>query len=224
MSGVCRAILRGAERLVEASSDFGCRAANWPVQRAAEDAWLVPVLEELRLRGPDMAHTLDQWPWGLLELGYGYGTLATAAMMLGWRVTALDRVLPPPAIQGVTWVTAVDIQVPGVLPRGPFLAVTMTEVLEHLNFHPLPLLRAIRERLAEGGVFIGSTPLPGAWPEPALYATGAVLPAWDPDAKWLDRHVVLYEPETVRALLQAAGFGRVLICGHGARYSWQAEA
>jgi len=171
------AVLVEAERMVEAASDFGIRAANWEIQKENEAKWALPVIEVLQGLGPTR----------VLDLGCGYGTLAVAASLLGHRVVAVDWFVPNPPISGIEW-RVQNIQVPGSLPDGAFGVIIMTEVLEHLNFHPGPLFGEIYGRLAPQGRFVGTTPAPERWDEGVPVRAMQDLPCWSAGEEPVDAH------------------------------------
>lgn len=113
---------------------------------------------------------IPAWMWkrknklgDVLDIGPAYGTLACLASSLGaTSVTTLDRV---PFMSQEVIDTFKLIALQGDIERNcPTLApstydtIIMTEVLEHLNFHPLTTLRKIAASLRPGGLFFLSTP------------------------------------------------------------------
>lgn len=224
------ALLEWASDKIEEAGVPAGREANWALQRRHQAEWMVPALEALadhmRIRKTVRA---AQWglpplkPYRLLDLGTGYGTFAVSAAALGCEVTGVDWHTPLPMLEaaGITWERR-DIEAPEPL-GGPFDCVAMLEVLEHLNCHPLPLLRRIRAALLPSGMLIGSTPDPSVWQEDLPPLELADLPQWHSSAALVDRHVRLYDPAELDGLLREAGFSGIAIDRTGApRYHWRA--
>jgi SAM-dependent methyltransferase len=91
--------------------------------------------------------------------------------------------------------------------EGPFDLILMTEVLEHLNFHPLPTLKKIHSVLAPGGRFYLTTPDAEEWGmDGNLYSSVDDIPAVDPGARIRDQHIYLYSKAELQELARAAGF------------------
>ncbi len=102
----------------------------------------------------------------ILELGAFFGVVSIALAKCGYEVTAADipDYIENPEQQerfrqfGVKTqgVKLQDFRLP--FPDEYFDAVIMCEVLEHLNFNPLPLLKEINRIIAPGGLFYLSLP------------------------------------------------------------------
>ena len=105
-------------------------------------------------------------PVRVLEIGAFFGTVCMALRTLGYQVTAADipEYLDMP--EQIERYARHDIMTKGVrleqlkLPfdDGSFDVIVMCEVLEHLNFNPLPLLKEINRILVPGGLFYLSLP------------------------------------------------------------------
>ena len=152
----------------------------------------------------------------ILDLGCGFGTLlAYASTIYGadgicfdihdyfgsWGVNNFNKKYNLNYVQG-------DIE-RGTLP-GPeqFSVIIMTEVMEHLNFQPVPTLKKIYDALAPGGSFFLSTPDAelGWGRNYKYYKQLADLPNLDQDAEWTDDHIWHYNIEELKKVLQDAGF------------------
>ena len=105
-------------------------------------------------------------PVKVMELGAFFGTVCLALSSLGYDVTACDipEYIEMPeqiaryARHGVKTkgVRLQDFRMP--FEDESFDVVIMCEVLEHLNFNPLPLLKEINRILKPGGIFYLSLP------------------------------------------------------------------
>lgn len=148
----------------------------------------------------------------VLDLGCGYGTLlAFATTSYAARGFCFD-VVPyiQPAVQsrfGIEY-RKVDIE------KDPFPAamqvdvVLMTEVIEHLNFHPKTTLDKVFAVLKPGGSFFVSTPdADNGWGRVYEYYDSIdSMPPPDPGAQWIDGHIWQYTEAEIRAVLEDAGF------------------
>lgn len=149
---------------------------------------------------------------GVLDLGCGYGTLlAYAAMQYGTDGVCLD-VIPflQPAVRSRYSLSFVETDIErDPFPAGRrFDAILMTEVLEHLNFDPVPTLRKAHGALRDGGSFFLSTPDADAgWGRNFTYYESLdEIPPVDPDAEWIDGHIWHYNREELVGVLAEAGF------------------
>jgi SAM-dependent methyltransferase len=148
----------------------------------------------------------------ILDLGCGYGTLlAYAAEVYGASGTCVDVIqyLQPAVMQryALTFETGNIEKDP--LPSGQLFDVAiMTEVLEHLNFQPVPTLQKIHASLRPGGTLFLSTPdADGGWGRTTKYYPSlAEIPALDPNRAWIDGHIWQYNQAELESVLHAAGF------------------
>jgi 2-polyprenyl-3-methyl-5-hydroxy-6-metoxy-1,4-benzoquinol methylase len=148
----------------------------------------------------------------ILDVGCGYGTLlAYAAGIYGARGTCLD-VVPylQPLVQSryaLTYVAG-NVEKDALPGDGTFDVAIMTEVLEHLNFQPVPTLKKIHAALRPGGSFFLSTPDAegGLGRVTKYYPSLAAVPALDPRREWIDGHIWQYDQSELEGVLRAAGF------------------
>jgi SAM-dependent methyltransferase len=145
-------------------------------------------------------------------LGCGFGTLlAYATVVYGADGLCVDRVndLFPGILTRyrITHRTG-DIERAELPVEGEYEVIVMTEVIEHLNFHPVPTLRAIHAKLARGGSFFLSTPDADAgWGRKYdYYRSLSEIPPVRRDAEWIDDHLWHYDEAEIRAVLEEAGF------------------
>jgi SAM-dependent methyltransferase len=131
----------------------------------------------------------------LLEVGCGHGLLLDEARRRGWTVVGLE----PSAASRTHARDALGLDVRDTTVEqfqdGPFEAVALADVLEHLD-DPVGAIRACAARLREGGVLLVVTPDPGS-------ATARVAgPRW-----WglLPAHTYLLPRRTLRAVLAGEG-------------------
>lgn len=88
-----------------------------------------------------------------------------------------------------------------------FDAIIMTEVLEHLNFYPVPTLKAIHSLLAEDGRLYLSTPDASRWGTVTEYYPSLdQIPEPINGSRFVDSHIWQYTKEELFSVLDSAGF------------------
>ena len=143
----------------------------------------------------------------LFELGCGNGSVAARFARLGFDVTGVD-----PSAEGIQ---QAHQQFPALnlhegsayddLPAkyGRFPIVTSFEVVEHVYF-PRKFAATLYNLLEPGGIAIVSTPYHGYLKNLALALTGKMDGHFT--ALWDHGHIKFWSMDTLRALLQEAGF------------------
>jgi SAM-dependent methyltransferase len=185
--------------------------------RAHADGGAATLLRRSRRRERRLG-TLLQAPRGrLLDVGCGSGGDLVQMREAGWEGVGLE--LDPGAAaaargRGFQVVEGQAEQLPESL--GRFDAITLFHTLEHF-WDPLAVLRAVRERLAAGGVALVRVPNFGCL-EARWFG-----PDWFPLE--VPRHLNFFVPRTLAALLYRAGLRVRAVATHymiGAfRYSWR---
>jgi 2-polyprenyl-3-methyl-5-hydroxy-6-metoxy-1,4-benzoquinol methylase len=167
-------------------------------QRAATPWWRrLPLLRRRSRRERQILPRCGQGR--LLDFGCGGGAFLEQMHRAGWQVTGVD--MSESAVRRVRaelGVRALAGSLPHpALPEQGFDVVTMWHSLEHVHA-PLEVLRAARRLLAPGGRLVVEVPnidsLPFAWFGQAWF--GLDLP----------RHLTHFVPETLRRMLERAGF------------------
>jgi len=166
-------------------------------------AWMEQHAEILRPRKSAPPHILD--------IGCAYGTLlAFAVEIYGGRGHCLDVIAylnPSFAARRGLRFTKGNVELAPVPWKGPFDVILFTEVLEHLNFYPVPTLRKIRAALARDGRLFLSTPDASQWGrQRKYYRRLADLPLPRKDRPFVDDHIWVYDETELRRVLQRAGF------------------
>jgi len=88
-----------------------------------------------------------------------------------------------------------------------FDIILFTEVLEHLNFHPVATLRKIRNMLSDNGVLYISTPDASQWGRVTKYYERiADMPNPTAGIPIIDDHVYQYSVAEFRKIVHDAGF------------------
>lgn len=105
-------------------------------------------------------------PGRLLDIGAYYGLIAGVAHRIGWNLAAVDAFpipdfsslkIPERNVECEIYNACTDTL---PFPDESFDAIVLSEVLEHLNYSPLPMFREIRRVLRPGGILLISTPNP----------------------------------------------------------------
>ena len=140
----------------------------------------------------------------LLDYGCGSPAFLDEARRRGWLTTGADvseEVLAEVAASGHDAVRAEPSALEGI-GDGTLTLVRLNHVIEHL-YHPRDVISALHRKLEPGGLIHLSTPNPDS------YAARTFRTFW----LGLDcpRHVLLYPPPTLAALLREIGFRTVEI-------------
>ncbi len=148
----------------------------------------------------------------LLDFGCGSGVFLQRMRLLGWNVTGLDRAEAVVShVRTQLGLTAHVGTLPNTLWTGPsFEAITMWQALEHVH-QPLEVLQAAHRLLTPGGRIVVAVPnfegFAARWFGPHWF--GLDLP----------RHLTHFTPNTLRSLLNRAGFEHVEI-QHERKSGW----
>lgn len=149
---------------------------------------------------------------GIVDLGCGYGTLLSfAAGIYGTTGTCFDvESYLQPGIQRKYRLQFLERNIE----KDPFPddrlydVAIMTEVIEHLNFQPVPTLKKIYNILDEGGTFFLSTPDAGSsWGKTTKYYSSLnEIPELDLNVEWIDDHIWQYSWKELEGVMHEAGF------------------
>lgn len=149
----------------------------------------------------------------VLDVGAAYGTLLTYVILnkKPFAAYAID----PVGYMSRTLIEKLDINFVRIdFEREYFDAHTkfdlilFTEVIEHLNFHPLPTLLKLKSLLNPKGRLIITTPDAQEWGRiTTYYPTLDAIPEYDGrQSKWIDAHIWQYTKEELDDLFNKAGF------------------
>lgn len=146
----------------------------------------------------------------VFDLGCGNGAVMALLHENGYQVVGVD-----PSVEGVSQAHATY---PGLSVHagsayddlagryGTFPIVVSLDVVEHC-FLPRKYARTLFSLVQEGGIAILSTPYHGYWKNLALALTGAMDRHFT--ALWDYGHIKFWSVQTLRTLLQEAGFRSV---------------
>lgn len=142
----------------------------------------------------------------LLDIGCGTGKLLAIAQRYGWTVQGIE-----PSDYASRWARdtyGFDVRTGvfrgGEFPAGAFDAVVLSDVVEHL-YAPLPMLGEILRILRPGGVCVITTPNVKGLSTRLFGGRNYALDATTAGSG----HVTFFSPQTLRAILRAAGFAEV---------------
>ena len=186
--------LTEAQDLVAAHAPWSGYAESY---RALEADYLPHVCAALRNVKPGVA----------AEVGPGWGTMATWLSGNGWQVTACDRrplgaYITEDLLRVAGFAYAHGDIFMGPLATGADL-VLMTQVLPHLKYRPDAALCNCRAMLRTGGMTLVSALNNDVAPLQAEYGTRwREVPTWDSGPPGDESVTVMYNPETLRALLE----------------------
>ncbi len=136
----------------------------------------------------------------LLDFGCAAGYFLDAANAAGWQADGVE--VSPVMAALATKVNRLVVRSSADLPDRLYDAVTLWEVVEHLR-DPLGVLRDLRKRLRSGGMIALSTPNTGNW---MAVADPTGWEGFRPPS-----HLTYFTRDTLKELLEAAGFGEVTI-------------
>jgi 2-polyprenyl-3-methyl-5-hydroxy-6-metoxy-1,4-benzoquinol methylase len=133
----------------------------------------------------------------VLDFGCGNGEFLALCAAFGFDAHGVDR---SSARRGNAGNLMVHAELPDAARFGPFDAITLFEVLEHLD-DPASILRSLRDLLSENGILVLETPnCLGVNEISSLSDYRAIHP--------LD-HINAFEPDTLQAFAERIGFRRV---------------
>jgi SAM-dependent methyltransferase len=156
----------------------------------------------------------------VLDVGCGYGTLSVfLTHLFDGEVYSTDmlenRFTAELAERSKVHFARHNIELDPLPWDGPFDAIVFTEVLEHLNFYPVPTLVKLREVLAPGGRLYLSTPDAAEWgrvlehyrslddmPLPEV----AIPRLRNGEIDYVDAHIWQYAGDELDRVLGEAGF------------------
>lgn len=191
-----RELLRCQQRVAETASEYYRRQ-----YRGREKCWWIRV---------------PQWIWAsrssgagrIADLGAGYGTLALfcRAAHPSAEISCFDRrpaTLAPGL--GAYRITCREADIGRLEGGKKYDIVLLTEVLEHLDFHPSVALSAVRGMLAPGGVAYLSTPDAGQWGRVTKYYRSVDEMPRAAGRPRADDHIYQYTSAELRQLIGEAG-------------------
>jgi hypothetical protein len=181
-------------------------AGSYPFyQRARQDA--APTEAEMRAfnRRVRLVESVCRQPGNILDVGMGDGAFLAAMRQRGWQTTGIDSE-PDVVAYARQRLGLVSCEVADAerdpLPEGPFDAVTMWGMLQ-LTYRPQQLLEKVGTVLSDNGIIaIGVSNIGSA---------GARLFGSHWRGLGLPRHLVHFNPDSLRRLVERAGYRNLVI-------------
>ena len=147
-----------------------------------------------------------------LDIGCGYGTLALYVKKLfNCEVYATDYIdaylSPLSLVKKYNFFFSINnIELDAFPWDVKFDIIIFTEVLEHLNFYPVPTLKKIRALLSENGKLYLSTPDASQWGKVTKYYSHLdEMPLPKKGLPIVNDHVYVYSKDELLNVLKAAG-------------------
>lgn len=147
----------------------------------------------------------------VLDAGCAYGTLSFFLRRAGIAVTAIDI---DPSLhsaklfteEGITFFES-NLETEAI--KGQYDCCLLTDVLEHFNYNPLPVLKKIRKSCRSIVITTPARELDYAAPDTALYAdyvTWRMIPERKGKYRFINAHHHTYTKFELKDLLEEAGF------------------
>ncbi|MDH6669694.1 2-polyprenyl-3-methyl-5-hydroxy-6-metoxy-1,4-benzoquinol methylase [Paenibacillus sp. LBL] len=146
----------------------------------------------------------------VLDIGAAYGTLLMYSVLSGAKAYGLDMIPDYWSEEleqdyGVRW-NLCNIEAEEIPGKEQFDVILFTEILEHMNYNPLPVLRKIKDRLTPGGSLLISTP----WKRhfaPNQYDPDLLdMPYYQPGDGFIDAEIKYYTIDEMYALAENTAF------------------
>ena len=166
-----------------------------------------------------------------LDIGCGYGTLAVyCKLLLGCQIFCINHPSEPNNMDEQIIKKfdidfyLLDVEAPEVKAVKCFDIVIFTEILEHLNFHPVQTLQKIKDSMRDGGRLYLSTPNVKEWGRLSFYQSWEDMPKVYEPGKALDtQHHYHYSESELRDLLDKTGFNILRLVDTGRHFNITAE-
>ena len=146
----------------------------------------------------------------LLDVGAAYGTLllyGALAGAKGFGVDMTDQYWTPQLERdcGIGWAQC-NIESEELPGSDLYDLILFTEILEHMNYNPIPVFKKFHARLHEGGSVLVSTPWKRHFAPHTAYSDLAELPYFQPGNGFIDAEFKYYTADELLALAELTGF------------------
>lgn len=147
-----------------------------------------------------------------LDIGCGYGTLALYCKKLFhcnlFCTDFIDSCISRTLINKYNFFFHVNnIELDSVPWTKPFDRIIFTEVLEHLNFNPVPTLQKIYNLLTEKGCLYLSTPDASSWGKVTKYFCEVKeIPNPNKNVPVINDHIYLFNKDELLDIIDKSGF------------------
>lgn len=146
----------------------------------------------------------------VLDIGAAYGTLLMYSVLCGAKAYGLDMIPDYWSEEleqdyGIKW-SPCNIEAEEIPGKERFEVILFTEVLEHMNYNPIPVVHKIKERLTPGGSLLISTPWKRHFAPNQHYPDILDVPYYQPGDGFIDAETKYYTIDEMYTLAEAAGF------------------
>lgn len=147
-----------------------------------------------------------------LDIGCAYGTLALYCKKLFncevYCTDYVDTYISPSLVKKYKFMFSINnIELDPFPWNDKFDVIIFTEVLEHLNFNPIPTLKKIRDLLSDNGKLYLSTPDASQWGKiTKYYSCVNDMPPPRKGLPIIDDHIYQYCKSELLQILDVAGF------------------
>lgn len=145
----------------------------------------------------------------VLDVGTAYGTLLLYSVLSGARGYGLDMTdrYWSPELEtdyGIAWARC-NIESDPIPWEETFDVILFTEVLEHMNYNPIPVFRKLHSRLASGGVLLLSTPWARAFTHRNAWIDILEVPYYKPGDPFVDAECKYFTIDEIFILASQTG-------------------
>lgn len=197
---------RGFYETQQTGTDISDNKVSYPTYRSSEIYFWNPIIrwiyEDSRKR--EILRTLD--------IGCGYGTLSLFTKRLtnceSYMIDFIDAYMSNKLISKYSFNFQVkNIELESIpFESKKFDTILFTEVLEHLNFNPIPTMKKLCNSLKEDGVLYLSTPDADEWGKlTTFYNDYKKMPMPNKSMSVLDGHIYQYTKSEVSDILIECG-------------------
>lgn len=148
----------------------------------------------------------------VLDIGCAYGTMALYCKRLFnceiYCTDFIDTYLDKELVRKYSFIFELNnIEIDKFPWNVKYDVIIFTEVLEHLNFHPVPTLKKLYNLLSSDGTLYLSTPDASQWGRVTKYYSDYEdIPLPQKDLKIVDDHVYQYNKKELIEIINKAGF------------------
>lgn len=197
---------KGFYEKVQSGKDFSGKEISFPTYRSSEIYFWNPVTRWLYEDA--QKRTISK----TLDIGCGYGTLSLFTKRItgcsSFMVDFIDAYMSNKLIKKYSLnfrVANIELE-PIPFKKESFDTILFTEVLEHLNFNPIPTLRKIVKVLKKDGLLYITTPDAEEWGKiTTFYNNPKVMPFPNKRKKIIDAHIYQYNKKELFSLLKETG-------------------
>ncbi len=146
----------------------------------------------------------------VLDVGAAYGTLLLYSALSGAACEGIDMTDQYWSQElerdyGIGW-SRCNIEAEDIPGNGVYDIILFTEILEHMNYNPIPVFEKFHSRLSPGGSVLLSTPWKRYFAPGQTYPDLADMPRCKPGDAFIDAEMKYYTIDELVVLAEASGF------------------